>query len=161
MQQKHSVSESKAITRSPVLRARLLPLLLPRASRPIHRRSDRDQLRALQNAGLLGNHSEARGLAYCRDRGGFALPSSSDSPSGSPSGAAGGPEPSKESSTADPASGGLPQPGTKVSETRRRNLLEAGLAEKGEFDRFARYDDPTEKQHFFQLEKTPSPPARP
>jgi hypothetical protein len=44
---------------------------------------------------------------------------------------------------------------------RKRKLLGAGLATEADFDRFADYDDPTEKQHFFRVDKTPSPAARP
>lgn len=50
-----------------------------------------------------------------------------------------------------------PEPGTKVSETRRRELIRRGLASEADFDRFAHYDDPKELQHFFQLEKAGSP----
>jgi len=84
--------------------------------------------------------------------GGFALPSPSK-PSGEP--------PHDGSGSAEGrAEGGrpaLPEPGTKVSEARRRELIEAGLAAEADFDRFADYDDPTCKQHFYQVEKTPSP----
>jgi hypothetical protein len=54
----------------------------------------------------------------------------------------------------------VPEPGTKVSETRRRELIRRGLATEADFERFAYYDDPTELQHFFQIEKAPSPASR-
>jgi hypothetical protein len=82
--------------------------------------------------------------------GGFALPSPSES------------DVETTSSTETSAEGRadtLPAPGTKVSETRRRALLEAGLATEADFDRFADYDDPGQKQHFFRVDKTP-PRAR-
>jgi hypothetical protein len=48
---------------------------------------------------------------------------------------------------------GVPEPGTKVSETRKRELIRRGLATDDEFDRFKDFDDPDRKQHFFQVEK--------
>jgi hypothetical protein len=48
----------------------------------------------------------------------------------------------------------LPEPGTKVSETRKRELIARGMATDADFEKFADYDDePDRKQHFFQLEK--------
>jgi hypothetical protein len=55
----------------------------------------------------------------------------------------------------------LPEPGTKVSETRRRSLIRKGLATEADFDKFADYDDPERLQHFFQLEDPSSPAATP
>jgi hypothetical protein len=55
----------------------------------------------------------------------------------------------------------LPEPGTKVSETRRRSLIRKGLATETDFDKFADYDDPERLQHFFQLEDPSSPAASP
>jgi len=51
----------------------------------------------------------------------------------------------------------LPQPGEKVSETLRRELIREGLAREEDFDKFSDYADPDRKQHFFQLEKAGSP----
>ncbi|PQJ26721.1 hypothetical protein BSZ35_19210 [Salinibacter sp. 10B] len=54
----------------------------------------------------------------------------------------------------------LPQPGTKVSEAKKQQLIEEGLATEADFEKFADYDDPTELQHFFRVEKVPSPTVR-
>jgi len=54
----------------------------------------------------------------------------------------------------------LPEPGEKVSETLRRELIREGLAREEDFDKFSDYDDPDRKQHFFQLEKAESPTGR-
>jgi len=63
----------------------------------------------------------------------------------------------KNSSTQDP---GLPAPGTKVTENRKQQLLTANVAEKEDFDRFARPGDPSQRQHFYRVDKTPSPADR-
>jgi hypothetical protein len=52
-----------------------------------------------------------------------------------------------------------PKPGTKVSEARKRELLQAGLASEEDFDRFT-HGAPDEKQHFYRVDKTPSPAVR-
>jgi hypothetical protein len=54
----------------------------------------------------------------------------------------------------------LPEPGEKVSETLRRELIREGLAREEDFDKFSDYDDPDRKQHFFQLEKAESQTGR-
>jgi hypothetical protein len=54
----------------------------------------------------------------------------------------------------------IPEPGEKVSETLRRELIREGLAREEDFDKFSDYDDPDRKQHFFQLEKADSPTGR-
>ena len=89
---------------------------------------------------------------------GFALPSP---PEGSPSEPSAETSPDGEDSAKGRSKAGLPAPGTKVSDIRKRKLLETGLATEADFDRFADYDDPTCKQHFFRVDKTPSPAARP
>jgi hypothetical protein len=48
----------------------------------------------------------------------------------------------------------LPEPGTKVSEIRKRELIARGLATDADFDKFADYDrQPDKKQHFYRHEK--------
>jgi hypothetical protein len=105
--------------------------------------------------------------------GGYALPSppdgSSPESSSEPSGPASPEENPRQAKRLNRADGqgapALPEPGTKVTETRKRALIEAGLAAEADFDRF-RHGGPEEKQHFYRIEKTPSrarssPAARP
>jgi hypothetical protein len=89
---------------------------------------------------------------------GFALPSPKEAApkeigtEGAPSGRSG-------YTNQDGDSSFLPEPGEKVSETLRRELIREGLAREEDFDKFNDYDDPDRKQHFFQLEKVQSPAA--
>lgn len=76
---------------------------------------------------------------------GYALPSPSQS------------ESSGRESRSEAQDSLLPESGTKVSETRKRDLIRQGLAQEADFDKFNDYDNPDRKQHFFRLEKTPSP----
>jgi hypothetical protein len=89
---------------------------------------------------------------------GYALPSSVSSKeetSSEETPSARGSDGDRKNGNSPPKS--VPEPGTKVSETRRRELIRRGLATEADFDRFAHYDDPKELQHFFQLEKAGSP----
>jgi hypothetical protein len=60
----------------------------------------------------------------------------------------------KDSSLSKPDSNPsmLPEPGSKVSETLKRELIQAGLAAEEEFDKFHDFDDPDRKQHFYRIE---------
>lgn len=52
----------------------------------------------------------------------------------------------------DSATGSVPEPGTKVSETRKRELIRQDRATEEDFDKFKDFDEPDRKQHFFRLE---------
>jgi hypothetical protein len=76
---------------------------------------------------------------------GFALPSPKETGTEeAPSGRSG-------DTNQDGDSSFLPEPGEKVSETLRRELIREGLAREEDFDKFNDYDDPDRKQHFYQL----------
>jgi hypothetical protein len=76
---------------------------------------------------------------------GYALPSSGNEPSSKTAS-------SKQSGPPDEQGGALPDLGAKVSDTRKRELIRAGLATEKEFDKFKDFDDPDRKQHFYCLE---------
>jgi hypothetical protein len=86
---------------------------------------------------------------------GFALPSQKIA--SEETGTEGASSGSSSDTNQDGHSSFLPEPGEKVSETLRRELIREGLAREEDFDKFNDYDDPDRKQHFFQLEKAESP----
>lgn len=65
---------------------------------------------------------------------------------------------SNDTSGNENSSSFLPEPGEKVSETFKRELIRKDLAGEEDFDKFSDYADPDRKQHFFRLGKT-GPPA--
>jgi hypothetical protein len=83
---------------------------------------------------------------------GFALPSPKETAQ-KETGTERAPSGSSSDTNQDGDSSFLPEPGEKVSETLRRELIREGLAREEDFDKFNDYDDPDRKQHFFQLEK--------
>jgi hypothetical protein len=87
---------------------------------------------------------------------GFALPSPKEA-APKETGTEGAPSGRSSETNPDGDNSFLPEPGEKVSETLRRELIREGLAREEEFDKFNDYDDPDRKQHFFQLEKAESP----
>jgi hypothetical protein len=89
---------------------------------------------------------------------GFALPSPKETAQ-KETGTERAPSGSSSDTNQDGDSSFLPEPGEKVSETLRRELIREGLAREEDFDKFNDYDDPDRKQHFFQLEKVQSPAA--